>query len=115
VIGEALVLAGAILTLLAGVGTLRFSDVFSRMHALSKASAFGLLLAIAGALVVLDHANDLTFLALAAVLHLITSPIGNNLLARATYYAEGIPHVIAAEDDLAQCREVLAPDQPPTP
>jgi multicomponent Na+:H+ antiporter subunit G len=113
VIGEALVLAGAVFTLLAGVGTLRFSDVFSRMHALSKASAFGLLLAIAGALLVLDHVNDLTFLALAAVLHLITSPIGNNLLARATYYAEGIPHVIAAEDELAQCRAALSEPSSP--
>jgi multicomponent Na+:H+ antiporter subunit G len=110
VIGEALVLAGAVLTLVAGVGTLRFSDVFSRMHALTKASAFGLLLAIAGALLVLDHPNDVTFLVLAAILHLVTSPIGNNLLARATYYAEGIPHVIDADDELAQCREATDPD-----
>ena len=104
-IGEALVLAGAVFTLLAAVGTVRFSDVFSRMHALAKASTLGLLLVLAGALVVLDHWNDLTFLALAGILHLVTSPIGNNLIARSTYYAEGIRHDIDSIDELAACRD----------
>lgn len=105
-IGELLVLLGAVLTLLAAVGTLRFADVFSRMHALSKASTLGLLLILGGGLVILQHPNDLTFLALAGILHLITSPIGANLLARATYYAEGIPHLIDDVDELAACRAV---------
>jgi multicomponent Na+:H+ antiporter subunit G len=106
VIGEVLVLVGAVLTLLAAVGTVRFSDVFSRMHALAKASTLGLLLVLGGALVVLEHWNDLTFIALAGVLHLVTSPIGNNLLARSTYYAEGIRHDIDSVDELDACRKV---------
>lgn len=105
-IGEALVLVGAAFTLLAAVGTLRFADVFSRMHALAKASTLGLLLALLGGLVVLDHPNDVTFLVLAGVLHLVTTPIGANLLARATYYAEGIDHEIAEVDELAACNAV---------
>ena len=107
-IGELLVLIGAVLMVIAAVGTLRFSDVFSRMHALSKASTLGLLLVLAGGFVVLDHPNDLTFLVLAGILHLVTSPIGNNLLARSTYYAEGIAHGIDSIDELAECREVGA-------
>ena len=51
VIGEVLVLVGAAFTLLAGIGTLRFSDVFARMHALGKASTLGLLLVLLGAAV----------------------------------------------------------------
>ncbi len=100
-IGEALLLAGAAFTLLAAVGTLRFDDVFARMHALSKASTLGLLLALAGGAVSLTHPNDITSLVLAAVLHVVTSPVGTNLISRATYYAEGIPHGIDTIDELA--------------
>ena len=112
-IGEALVLAGAVFMLLAGIGVLRFDDVFSRMHALGKASTMGLLLVLAGGLVALRHPNDLTFVVLAGILHLVTSPIGNNLLARATYYAEGIPHEIEDVDELAECRAVAGLEGPP--
>jgi multicomponent Na+:H+ antiporter subunit G len=104
VIGEVLVLAGAAFTLLAGIGTLRFSDVFARMHALGKASTLGLLLVLLGAAVPLDHPNDRTSLIVAALLHLVTSPLANILLARATYYAEGIPYGIDTVDQLADVR-----------
>ena len=41
-ISGALMLAGAMLTLLAGVGVLRMPDVFTRMQASTKASTLGL-------------------------------------------------------------------------
>jgi multicomponent Na+:H+ antiporter subunit G len=101
VIGEVLVLVGASFTLLAAVGTLRFTDVFARMHALAKASTLGLLLVLLGAAITLDHPNDITSLLLAAGLHLVTSPVGSNMISRATYDAEGIPHGIDTADDLS--------------
>ena len=100
-VGEALVLAACALTLLSAIGVVRFSDVFIRMHALSKASTLGLLLALLGAAVVLDHPNDITSLLLAALLHLVTSPIGGNMLARTTYRSEGIALGVDTTDDLA--------------
>lgn len=100
-IGELLVLIGAALTLLAAVGALRFTDVFARMHALAKASTLGLLLVLLGAAITLDHPNDITSLVLAAGLHLVTSPVGANMISRATYFAEGIPHGIATIDELS--------------
>lgn len=99
-IGELAVLAGAALTFVAALGTVRFRDVFARMHALSKASTLGLLLMLVGAALSLTHPNDVTSLLLAAVLHLVTSPIGSNLLARATYFSEGIPTGIETVDEL---------------
>jgi multicomponent Na+:H+ antiporter subunit G len=89
--GEVLVLTGSLFMLLAGIGVLRFRDVFVRMHALTKASTLGLLLVLLGAAIALEHPNDITSLVLAAVLHLVTSPIGNNVLSRATYLSEGLP------------------------
>ncbi len=100
-IGEVLVLVGAGFTLLAAVGVVRFRDVFARMHALSKASTLGLLLVLLGGMVSLRTANDVTFLALAGLLHLVTSPVGTNLISRATYYAEGITFGIDTVDELA--------------
>jgi multicomponent Na+:H+ antiporter subunit G len=109
-VGEALVLAGSLLMLLAGIGVLRFTDVFVRMHALSKASALGMLLVLVGAAVALDHPNDVTSLVLAAVLLLVATPIGNNLISRATYRAEGIPTGIDTVDECAERRAAEAPE-----
>jgi multicomponent Na+:H+ antiporter subunit G len=73
-IGRVLLLSGAILTLLAAVGMVRFDDVYQRMHALTKASTGGSLLLLLGAAISLSHPNDVTSLVLAAVVQVITSP-----------------------------------------
>lgn len=86
-IGPALALFGALLTLLAAVGVVRFPDVLARMHALTKASTIGMVLVLVGAAVTLDHPNDVTSLLLAAALQVLTLPVGANLLSRATFRA----------------------------
>jgi multicomponent Na+:H+ antiporter subunit G len=98
-IAEILIFAGALLTLLSGIGVIRFSDVLARMHALTKASTLGVLLAIIGAAIALSHPNDVTSLLLAAALQLLTSPVAANLLGRATYLASGIDTTPDAHDD----------------
>jgi multicomponent Na+:H+ antiporter subunit G len=99
-IAELLVLGGAVLILLSAIGVVRFGDVFERMHALSKASTLGFLLAMLGGVVGIDNVNDLTFVALAAALQVITSPVGANLISRATYRASGIRHRVDVVDEL---------------
>jgi multicomponent Na+:H+ antiporter subunit G len=101
VIAEVLVLAGAVLTLLSAAGVLRFGDVLARMHALTKASTLGVLLAVIGAAIAFEHANDVTSVLLAGALQMLTSPVAANLLGRATYRAQGIGTTIDAHDDLA--------------
>ena len=87
-IGPAFALFGALLTLLAAVGVVRFPDVLARMHALTKASTIGMVLVLVGAAVTLDHPNDVTSLLLAAALQVLTLPVGANLLSRATFRAQ---------------------------
>ena len=99
-IGEAVILLGCVLTLLAGVGVLRFGNVFERMHALTKASALGLILVLIGAALLLPSINDVTTLALAAFLQVLTLPVAANLIASATYRAKGIPRRIDTVDEL---------------
>ena len=43
-----LVLLGSLFILIAAIGILRFKDVFSSMHATTKANSFGLLLILTG-------------------------------------------------------------------
>lgn len=120
-IGEAIVFAGCLLTLLAGVGVLRFRDVFQRMHALTKASAFGLILVLVGAALALPSINDVTTLALAAFLQVLTLPVAANLISSATYRAQGVPRTIDTIDELGGRRppgrrsgSAVTPDpQPP--
>jgi multicomponent Na+:H+ antiporter subunit G len=99
---EVLVLIGAVLTLLAGVGVVRFDDVYARLHALTKATTLGFLLVLLGAAIALHDPNDITSLVLAAALQLLTSPVGTGLLARAAYRAEGLRHRVDTVDQLAE-------------
>ena len=100
-IGQTVALLGAVLTLLAGIGVLRFPDVLSRMHALTKASTVGVGLVAIGSAFVLPTANDITSAIGAALLQFLTLPISASLLARVTYHARGIPSPVDAVDELA--------------
>ncbi len=100
-IAQVLALVGALLILVAAVGVSRFGDVLARMHSLSKASTLGLIFVLAGGVVGLRSFDDVSFVLLAGALQVLTSPVGANLIARATYRAEGIPHQVDSIDELA--------------
>ncbi len=99
--GEVVMLVGAVLILVAGIGVIRLRDVLSRMHALAKASTAGVVLVLLGSALVLRSPADVTSVVLAAVLQILTSPVSATLVSRATYRAPGIPHPLDAGDDLA--------------
>jgi multicomponent Na+:H+ antiporter subunit G len=118
VIGEAVILLGCVLTLLAGIGGLRFEDVFERMHALTKASAAGLILVLVGAALLMPDINDVTTLALAAFLQVLTLPVAANLIARATYRARDVSLRIDTVDELRDQERRFSGDrssEPPAP
>lgn len=98
---QTLVVLGAAFTLLAGIGVLRFGDVLARLHAVAKASVLGMLLVIIGAALGMDNADDITSLALAAVLQLLTLPVGVNLISRAAYRMGDGPQMDTV-DELAE-------------
>ena len=98
-IGEIVMLVGALLILLAAIGVIRFDDILARMHALAKGSTLGVVLMLAGAAISLHVANDITSLVLAAVIQLLASPPASNLLSRATYLADHIPRRVDVVDE----------------
>ncbi len=96
-IGHAIALVGCAFICVAALGVVTFGDPLARLHALAKASTFGLLLVLAGTAVNLRDVNDTTSMVLAGLLHLLTSPPASNLVSRATYLAgrgEDGPEVI---------------------
>lgn len=86
-VAGALLIIGALFALLAVIGILRLPDIYTRMHAASKAGAVGsgaVLVAIA--LVSFDGAVILRAIA-GIVFFMLTAPISAHLLARAAYAA----------------------------
>lgn len=98
-----LALLGGVLVLLAGVGVVRFEDIYSRMHAATKAPTLGaLLIGIAG---VVELDSGRAKLALAVVIIFVTAPVASHMIGRAAYRAEGIDVHLAAGDALADLVE----------
>ncbi len=108
VVGHVVALAGAVLTLVAAIGVVRFPDALSRMHALTKASTVGLTLVAVGATFVLPTANDITSALLAAALYLLTLPIAGAMMGRATYDTDDVPNQLHSIDELAARRRADA-------
>ena len=99
-IGEAIALVGAVLILLGAIGVLRFPDVLSRMHALTKASTVG----------VPDRAADLAEGSPTALHPSIFDLIITEVRERDTtrpytdYLARGIPSRVDTIDEFADAR-----------
>ena len=96
-----LLLLGAGFTLLAALGMVRLPDLYTRMHAASKAGAVGggfILLAVA------LHSQDAA-VALRAILGIIfiflTTPVSAHLLAKASYISGYRPCEETSVDELA--------------
>lgn len=82
-----LILVGAFFTLVAAIGLLRLPDLYTRMHAASKAGTIGSgLMLIALAVFTDDLATGLRALA-GVAFFLLTAPVSAHLLAKASYAA----------------------------
>lgn len=96
-----LLLSGVTLTLLAGVGMLRFTDVLSRMHAQTKPAVLGLLLVLAGTALDTRSAGLGGTLLIVAAFQVLTAPVGAHMIGRAAYRAGHADRTRLVQDDLA--------------
>lgn len=88
VVSGLLFVLGGAWTVLAAIGVLKFDDVFSRMHAGTKATTLGLVLILAGAALRLD-ADAGAKLVLVGLLVFLTAPVGAHLVGRAVHHSPG--------------------------
>lgn len=94
-------LAGALLSLAAGVALVRFPDLLSRMHAATKPQVLGLLLVLVGCGLRLREAVDITTLVLVAVFQLGTAPVAAHMVGRAGYRNRQVRDDLLLVDELA--------------
>lgn len=100
ILAAVIVVLGSLFTLLATIGILRLPDLYTRMHAASKAGAIGAgLIMVAIALVAQDTAVTIRSV-FGIVFILLTTPVAAHLLARAAYRAGLRPHSITRLDEM---------------
>lgn len=78
-----LLLSGAVVAVIGGVGMLRLPDVYTRMHAASVTDTGGMILIIGGLLLQAPHWLVAVKLLLVGLFLLLTSPTASNALANA--------------------------------
>ncbi|GIJ76315.1 multicomponent Na+:H+ antiporter subunit G [Micromonospora phaseoli] len=93
--------AGALLSLAAGVALLRFPDLLTRMHAAAKPQVLGLLLVLIGCALRLRTGVDITTLVLVGIFQLATAPVAAHMVGRAAYPHDDIRTDLLVTDELA--------------
>lgn len=87
VVSGVLLLGSSAFFLLAAAGLYRFDDLFSRVHAATKASTLGVVLVAIGAALQMDGGGDAFKLLLAGLLQLVSAPVSGHMISRAAYWA----------------------------
>lgn len=80
-----LIVVGAFFALAASIGLLRLPDIYSRMHAASKAGTLGSGLMLIALAIYSDDLGTSTRALIGVVFFLLTAPISSHLLAKAAY------------------------------
>lgn len=80
-----LLISGSFFMFLSGLGTFRFPDVYSRMHAATKAASFGIGLLLAGFTIYYFNWFVAVQSCFIIIFIFITAPVGAHMLSRAAY------------------------------
>ncbi|MCP5468677.1 MAG: monovalent cation/H(+) antiporter subunit G [Deltaproteobacteria bacterium] len=81
-----MIIIGSLFIFLAALGVLRFPDLFSRLHAASKAASFGLSCLVLGVIFFLKDPRVVVEGIVVIVFTYLTLPIASHLIARASYF-----------------------------
>jgi multicomponent Na+:H+ antiporter subunit G len=99
-VAAALILLGAGFGLTAAIGVLRLPDLYTRLHAASKAGAVGAGLVLAAVALVSFDGSVALRACLGVFFLLLSTPVSAHLLARAALKAGERPDPITNIDDL---------------
>lgn len=108
-ISAILLILGAAFMLVAGIGVLRLSDVYLRMHAATKAPSLGVMLMVIGIMI---HFQDFWVIVkglLIIVFIFMTTPIGAHMLSRAAHLMNNKQCEETVLDELAEWDERTNP------
>ncbi|KAB1659531.1 monovalent cation/H(+) antiporter subunit G [Pseudoclavibacter chungangensis] len=108
VVSGVLLIIGALLSLAAGIGLMRFSDLLTRMHAQTKPQIAGLLFILVALGIQQTELPTILFLVPIMFFQMLTTPVAAATLARGGYRNRHFPHdelhvdALAAAIDLAE-------------
>lgn len=101
---------GAVFILLAAVGVLRFPDLYSRMHAATKASSFGVMLMLIGISVLVPKVYVIIVSFVIILFIYITAPIASHMVGRVAHLLKIKVHGEQAIDELESATQEKDPD-----
>ena len=81
-IAAVLLVVGSAFSLIASIGVLRFPDVFTRMHAASKAASFGIGLTLLGSAFAFGTGSAFAKAVFTILFVFLTTPVSTHLLSR---------------------------------
>ncbi|API90610.1 MULTISPECIES: monovalent cation/H(+) antiporter subunit G [Bacillota] len=95
------VLAGTFFILSASIGVVRFPDVYTKLHAATKASTLGIAFILIGAFtyLYLEHSIVSGKLLLAIVFIMLTAPVGAHMMGRAAHTSGVKPYLKNRNDE----------------
>ncbi|WP_404453116.1 monovalent cation/H(+) antiporter subunit G [Virgibacillus necropolis] len=96
-----LVLSGTFFLLSGAIGVVRFPDIYTRLHAATKASTIGIAGILIGAFIFLyvDHAIVSGKLLLAIIFTFLTAPVSAHMISRAAHRNEVKPVTFNQRDE----------------
>ena len=95
-----LMFGGALMSLAAAIGLMRFPDLLSRMHAATKPQVLGLLLFLLAMAVEFRSWKLLPVLAVAWIFMLLTAPVSAHMVGRAGYRTKHLRPELLVIDEL---------------
>ena len=93
-------LLGALLSLAAGIGLLRFPDALARLHAATKPQVLGLIFIVIAIALSARSLPVLLALVPVVVFQMLTAPIAAHMIGRAGYRTKNFRRELLAVDDL---------------
>jgi len=92
IIAHFLIMVGGLLAAVAGIGAVRFSTAYARIHAAGVASPIAFLVAAIGAVIALDRVGA-GYVLIASLAMFVTLPMGAHLLFRAVHTTSDNAHL----------------------
>lgn len=108
VVGSVLLISGALLAVLAGIGLLRLPDVAARLQGATKLQVTGFVLLAAGAAPLVPSLGEALKLIPVVLFQLVTAPVLAQLIGRAAHRAAVDDEDLVLRDDL----RAVGPDAP---
>ncbi|MFI0420288.1 monovalent cation/H(+) antiporter subunit G [Spongiactinospora sp. 9N601] len=97
-----LLLLGALFSLTAGVGLLRFPDTLARLHTGAKPQVIGLMATLLAIGLRAEAPLDIGILLLVAIFQLMTAPVAAHMVGRAAYRSGRVRADLLVTDELSR-------------